>query len=339
MSIFFKKIIQILLILIVPVVFQSNIAFGQTAPAFNQSNAININMSPSSPRAGDSIALELSSYSINIDSAKITWYVDGVAKKQGLGQKTLIIQAKNNGGSTIVRATAETDDGTISETSRTITPNNVDIIVEPASYIPNFYKGKPIFVKQGTMRIIAVPDIIIDGRRINSRNITFRWTKDDVVLSSNIGTGNDSIVVSGSVPIKDIAVGVQALSSSGNILAEASKTISAGDPKILFYEDSPLYGVLLNRAIVGNYSLGGKEELNVVAKPYFFNIESQNGNDIDYKWYVNGTLVILSGKKNALLLKQVNTSLKGTANVSLDVNNLARIFQFASANFSVNFGK
>jgi len=336
-SIFLKKTIQTLLILVAIISFQNNHAFGQTA-GLNQQNTIDVSVSPSNPRAGENITLEVSSYSINIDAAKITWYVDGVNKEEGVGQKNLTIKAKDNGQSTIVRVVAETTNGTIVETSKTIIPGGVDIIVEPTSYTPPFYKGKPIFVNQGTMRIVAVPDIFINGEKVSSKNLIFKWTKDDIVLPQDINTGNDSIIINGSVPIRDIDIDVAVSDFSGNTVAEASKIISAGSPKILFYEDSPLYGILLNKAIVGSYYLGGREEVDIMAKPYFFNIENKN-NNVDYKWSMNGNPVSLSGKKNELVLKQTNTGLKGTAGISLDVNNLARIFQFASADFDVSFGQ
>ncbi len=214
--------------------------------------------------------------------------------------------------------------------------SNVDIIVEPTSYIPQFYKGRPFFTSQGTMRIVAIPNVVINGSKVSSKNLTFRWTKDDVALSSIINTGNDSMVVSGGIPIRDINIVLRVTDSSGNIVASGSKTISANNPRVIFYENSPLYGLLLNRA-VGSYSLGNREELNILAKPYFFNIESQDSDDIEYKWSVNGNPVSLSGKKNELLFKQVDTA--GVAEVSLDVNNLARIFQFTKSSFNVSFGQ
>ena len=338
MSIFFKKTAQISLALIIIISLQNTPVFGQI-PSFNQPVAINLNMSPLSPRAGDNVTLELSGFSGNINSAKITWYVDGVVKKQGPGQKILTIQTKINGGGTIIRATAETADGRTGEVLKTITPNGVDIIIEPTGYLPSFYRGKPLFVNQGTMRIVAIPDVIMAGKRIGSKNLTFKWTKDDIVVSSGAGTGNDSIVVNGSVPIREININVQVLDSFGNVLAENSKIISPNDPKILLYENSPLYGVLLNKAIVGNFYLGAKEELNVIAKPYFFNIGRQDSDDINYKWSVNGASVDLSGKKNTILLKQAGNGTEGMAVVSADINNLLRIFQYTNVSFNITFGQ
>lgn len=217
-------------------------------------------------------------------------------------------------------------------------PGTVDMIIEPMSYTPAFYKGRSLFINQGTARIIAIPNITVNGKRLDVKNLTFKWTKDDIVLSTDTITGNNVITINGSVPIRDINIDVQALDSSGNVLAQNSRTLSTNDPKVLFYENSPLYGVLFNRAISANYSLGGREELNIIAKPYFFDVSTQDSDDLDYKWSVNGNPVVLSGPKNEFLLKRTASG-AGSASVSLDVSNLVRIFQFTNSSFNLTFGQ
>ncbi len=123
------------------------------------------------------------------------------------------------------------------------------------------------------------------------------------------------------------------------MLNTVSKTITLNNPSLLFYINSPLYGILFNESIAANYSLGSQEELTIVAKPYFFNIRNDTGSDSDYNWAVNDTPVKTAGPKNQLLLKQTNTNTTGTAKVSLEVKNLVKIFQIADAGFNVNFGK
>ncbi len=85
--------------------------------------------------------------------------------------------------------------------------------------------------------------------------------------------------------------------------------------------------------------MGTKEELKIVAKPYFFNTNTDTSADLDYAWNVNGDSVTLPGRKNELLLRQTDTSSKGSASVSLDINNAAKIFQYTKDNFDVNFGQ
>ncbi len=336
MSVFLKKTIQVSLILIV---FSSiaGIVFAQEAVS-NSISSINLNISPSNPRTGDSVALTVSSEMLDLDSSKIVWYVDGVARKD-TASKSITIKAKNSGEKTAIRVVVETSDGIIKETSREISPAGVDLIVEPISYTLPFYKGKPFLVGQGIVKIVAMPDVVVNGVKTASKELNFKWTKGNNILGSNSGKGQDSIIINSTIPIRDINIGVQILDNSGNILAENSKLIILNDPKILFYENNPLYGILYNKAIMGSYYLGTQEELTVIAKPFSFDFLNDASEGSNYKWYVNENYVTPSGKTNELILRQTATSSKGTAYVSLDIKNTSKIVQYANGSFNVEFGE
>ena len=120
--------------------------------ASGQSSAITLSVSPQTPQPGENVNLTLSSYSLNLDTSKITWYVDGVAGAENIGQKTFTTQAKNSGESTAIRAVVEGTDGSTNEVDQEINPAGIDLILEPTGYVPPFYKGKPLFVSQGSVR-------------------------------------------------------------------------------------------------------------------------------------------------------------------------------------------
>ena len=333
----FQKTIKILLVFGAVFLLQHAVVFAQSAPT-DTSNSVQISISPSTPNAGDSVTIDLSSASVDLSSAKITWYVDGVPGQSGTGQKSLTVTAKNAGETTNIKAVVEMPDGTSNSISTQIMPAGVDIIVEPTSYVPPFYKGKSVFTNQGTVRIVAIPNVVVKGTKVSSKNLVFDWQQDGANLVSDSGMGQDSITVDGSIPAKDINITLSVLDSSGNILAGSSKTISTDDPKVFVYENNPLYGILFNKAVMGNYYLGQKSELDLIAEPYFFNLSSNSGTDSTYKWLINGNYVSPSGQTNELLLKQTSTNLSGTASISLSADNNVRIFQFANTNFNVTFG-
>ena len=304
-----------------------------------QTSAITINASTPNPQEGDNVTLTVSSYSVDLDSAKITWYVDGTIKENDIGAKSLVVQAKNGDQATEIKVVVETSDGTTFQSSTEVRASDVDLIIEPTSYVPPFYKGNAIFASQGTAKIIAIPDVLINGSKASSKNLIFRWSVDDTYMADDSGMGKDSITVNGSVPIRDIDVDVEVLDSSGNTLATNSTVVTTSDPAILFYEDSPIYGILYNEAITNNYYLGTKEEVNIIAEPFFFNLNSDSGNDSTYQWTANGSAVSSGDKPNELLMKQEQTNLVGSASVSLTVNNISKIFQYATAGFNISFGQ
>ena len=333
MSSFFKKTIQISLI--IAFLAMGNIVIAQETST--SLSSIYINISPVSPRAGDSVVLTLSSNLLNLNSSKIVWYIDGTPKRDAAG-KSITIKAKSDGQKTTIRAVVETSDGIIKEASQEISPAGVDLVVEPMSYTLPFYKGKPYFAPQGTVKVVAIPDIIIDGTRALSKDLNFKWSKGDIVLGSSSGKGNDTLLVYGTIPVRDINISVQISDDSGNILAENSKLLTTDNPEILFYEDNPLYGVLYNEAVVGNYNLGTREELTIVAKPFSFDFSNDVSEESDYTWNINGNSITPAGKANELVLKQT-TNVAGTASVSLDLKNVDRIMQYVSDSFNISYGQ
>ena len=333
MSSFFKKTIQISLI--IAFLAMGNIVIAQETST--SLSSIYINISPVSPRAGDSVVLTLSSNLLSLNSSKIVWYIDGTPKRDAAG-KSITIKAKSDGQKTTIRAVVETSDGIIKEASQEISPAGVDLVVEPMSYTLPFYKGKPYFAPQGTVKVVAIPDIIIDGTRALSKDLNFKWSKGDIVLGSSSGKGNDTLLVYGTIPVRDINISVQISDDSGNILAENSKLLTTDNPEILFYEDNPLYGVLYNEAVVGNYNLETREELTIVAKPFSFDFSNDVSEESDYTWNINGNSITPAGKANELVLKQT-TNVAGTASVSLDLKNVDRIMQYVSDSFNISYGQ
>ena len=223
MSGFFKKTIQISLILVAFFSIANTVVFAQESVS-NSMSSIYLGLSPSNPRAGDSVVITVSSNLLDLNSSKITWYIDGVVRKD-TASKSITIKAKSDGQKTIIKVVVETSDGIVKETSTEISTAGVDLVIEPMSYTLPFYQGKPFLIGQGTVKIVAIPDVMINGVKMSSKNLTFKWSKDDIILGSNSGKGNDSIIINSSIPVRDINIGVQILDNSGNILAENSKLI------------------------------------------------------------------------------------------------------------------
>ena len=336
MTVFIKKTIYFSLILIA--VFSIiNISLAQESVS-NSVSSLSLDISPNNPRPGDSVTLTVSSNLLDLSSSRIVWYIDGVARSETTS-RSITVKAKDNGSKTEIRVVAQTSDGIIKETSGEIIPSGVDLIIEPIAYTPPFYKGKPLFLAEGIVKIIALPDITINGVKAQSKDLNFLWKKGEVTLTDSSGKGKNLIVLDTGIPVRDFTVDVQILDNSGNVLAENSKIISKNDPKLLFYEDSPLYGVLYNKAVVGNYYLGTKEELSIIAKPFFFSFLNDAPTESSYTWSVNGNPVSQNGKVNEITLRQTTTNTASTANISLDLKNNKRINQYVTNSFNVSFGQ
>jgi hypothetical protein len=318
--------------------FSINFVSAQSMPGVSgQLAGVEMSVSPEKPKPNQDVSVSVVSYSLNLDSATIRWYIDDVLKKEGVGIKDLNLRTGKSGESVDVRVEVFTNDGRSVEQSIIINPAEVSLIIEANSYVPPLYKGRAYFTSQGIAKIIAVPNIIQNDIKLDSKKLSYKWTMNGIVLGSQSGTGKNTVIIEGSIPIRDITVDLEVMDVSGRIVATESAFINISNPKILFYENSSLYGILSNKAISGNYNIGGKEEVRIVAKPYFFDFSGINTKESNYKWSVNGKTVSLSGAKNEILLRQDGKT-GGAASVSLKIENQVRIFQFAENNFNITFG-
>jgi hypothetical protein len=240
----------------------------------------------------------------------------------------------------IVIGSSPQDTGILGNTSSGISnlSGDVDLIVEPSSYTPPFYSGRASFSNQGSAKVVAIPNINDNGSAVSANDLIFKWTRNDIVLGDSNGLGKNSLIVTGSVPIDSINIKVDISDKNGNLVTSKSVNLTPGNPKILFYENNALYGILFNKAVLGDYNLGNREELKITAEPFFFDSKTPTS-QLSYEWSVNGQTVNLDGKKNEILLRQENKNMVGTTLVSLQTNNLARIFQYTGESLNINFGE
>jgi hypothetical protein len=314
-------------------------------PFFNlqaQTSSSNINLSisisPESPAPGDQVTVSLQSFSLDLDRSTITWSVNGRQKQTEVGLKTYYLQAGTAGTPMTASARIETREGTVINKEVTFIPAGVDLLFEAVSYVPPFYKGKALNVNQGTVVVVAFPEIFTQGgKKFATNELIFNWKKDDVVIPSVSGIGKNYLTFSGTVPIRDAKIYVKATSMDQSISAEREITITTGSPKIVFYENSPIYGIMTNKAIRNTVQLLS-DEFSVLAAPYFFSVGYDTTPDLDYAWTLNGQSVENQEPKNSFTVRQ-ETKGAGTADIGLKISNNVRIFQFTDNKFIINFQK
>lgn len=226
--------------------------------------------------------------------------------------------------------------GQTPSTSVPTSPTQIDLIIESGTFTPPFYKGRSAFVSQGSTKIIAIPHITVGGIITPTSKLNFRWKKDGNVITASSGFGKNVISINGSVPIRDIDIELTILDQSNNQVAQTNTTVTPYDPAVIFYENSPLYGILFNSTLQGTVDLKDKEEINVSAYPLYFNVEKEDSFDVSFKWKVNGKTTSTDGPINRLLLRR-NSDTSGSTRISMNIDGLNRIFQYASASFYINY--
>lgn len=316
------------------------LAFGISTNSYSQSLlnlSPKISISPANPGYGQTVTASVSMSSVNLEESNILWQINGETRKEGIGEKTFSFQTEKNGQAFVIKVTIIDQNGLAYESIYEVSPSEVELIIEPGSFTPPFYKGKSVFIPQGSAKIIAIANILSDGIRISNNNLIYKWKENGILISSNSGKGKNILSVNGSVPIKDIRINLEVSDTKGNIVGSAATTLTPYNANVIFYENNYLYGKMFNQALVNTKNIGTQEEFLIVAYPFYFNLLDETSGATTYKWSVGGESVVTEGDVNTLLLRQ--TGAKGETSIFLKIAGVSRIFQYASDSFNLIFGE
>lgn len=301
------------------------------------SGSVSLRISPEFPGAFTNVNVTVEGLGIDLDRSKISWFLNEQISKTGIGEKNFSFKTGAMGVSVNLIVTVETIDGAKINSAASITPAEVSLVWEPVAYAPPFYKGKRLYTYESPIRVIAIPEIVENGRRLASDELVFKWKENYKLIQSASGSGKDTITVRNSVPLKPIVVSVEISTLNNSITATGDISAEPDQPQILFYENSPLYGILWNRALTSPFALAQKE-IAVLATPYFFGVQNAADPKLQYTWTLNGAPVSPTTEKNILTLRQESEQ-TGTALLGLRVANTKGIFQFSDGSLSIELGK
>lgn len=294
-----------------------------------------VSLTPEHPKPGQTVTIEIESYSINLNSSAISWLVDGAVAKQGVGQKTFDVIAGKAGRSTNVRIVVNGNTGAYGEKTVVIRPADVDIVWEAASYTPPFYKGKAMHSFQSDVTFIAMPNLISgDGVRLSAKNVVYTWKRDGQVLGDSSGFGKQTLTLVANAIIKPMNVEVEVASQDGTVRAKNGVQVFPRSPELLLYEDQPLLGIRFERALEGTYALSG-DEVKVAAFPFFTSSDERNSSSLNFRWSMNNRELTSSDSFITLRSERGQT---GTAAITLTASHFKKFLQSATKSFTVQFG-
>jgi len=331
-----KTILQIM----IAVILISSASF---AHAQLSSGLLNVSMRPAEPAAGQEVVVSLESFTYDLRTAQITWILNEKIVRQGTGAQTFVFETGKLGTASSVRVIVVTNDGQRITRSFTVRPADVDLVWEAVTYTPPFYKGKALATSKSKIKITAIPHFVLaSGRRINPDDLIYTWQKDRRVLGSLSGTGKQSIIIDGPRLFESARIAVHVSSLSNTYNARDEMVIKSIDPKILFYEKHPTEGVKYEQAIGQTFTLT-QEEITVRAEPYFFSGEDLSASRVIFSWTLNGSPIEQVSRINEATLRQEDNALSaqagGIAELSLSVENIAKILQETRKNIFLQFGE
>lgn len=314
-------------------------AFSLTAHAQIPVSIGGLELTPSTtnPVPGQVVVITARSYTIDINTAKVTWYVDGTSVKSGVGETVYEVKAPVLGKKLTIEVTATSPEGTAVGSSIVLGSGSVDIIFETDGYVPAFYKGKVSPVYQNEVRIIAVPHVANRaGVEYDPTTLVYQWKKNGRALEDQSGYGKQSITLVGDIVPRPYDISLSVWPRDNSAVAESFFEVSAGSPEIQFYVDDPLYGPLFNRTIGSILRIGTNKETSVLAVPFGFNKPRVGTGDLSWEWGLNGRSQSNLSSRESIILRSPDQS-SGSSNIQLNIRNTDKILQGATGIFSALF--
>lgn len=293
-------------------------------------------VSPEIPKPGDEVTITTELYGdIDLNTTLITWKIDGVVTLKGVGKKEFVFIMGNSGKVTTVDFEASPSNAPAITKTFTFAPVDVDILWQANTYTPPFYKGKALFTPEANVTFIAVPNILIGGKRVDPSDVVYKWKVDRTVDGENSGFGKSSYDYTGSIILRPTLIQAEVYAAANSAFKGMNGfQISHVFPQALIYEDSPLYGILFNRALRNQHTIKDDEvELSII--PYFFSTDGKN-EAVTYKWNLNNAALAIPSFQNSAIFRRKDDK-KGTAMVSLTIGNPSKILQKATTALGLIF--
>ncbi len=305
--------------------------FAFRASAEIGSGDIVLTVNPSYPKANQSVTATLSSFSTDLNAARITWTIDGEEMLSGVGKKTFSFNVGATGFATNLEAKIETLSGSVISKKSSILPTDIDMLWEAYdTYSPPFYKGKTLAPAEGMIKVVAFP---------NAQNIAgfnYKWKLDGTMKTEASGYEKNYYIYKNSYLEDKNIITTNVSDLFGNGIGLGSITITpVTEPKVLFYRKDQKIGVNWDSALMDNFSINPAGD-TIVAEPYFIFPRDLGSKNISFKWLLNGEDTPLQNPINNLSVKLVSGK-SGTANIKVIINNTKTLFESVTKELNVGF--
>ena len=282
---------------------------------------------PRLPEPYEPITVSLRDAGSGLQGARIDWFVDGSTPlSDAANRRSVAITAPGPGETLTISAVLRNGDER-ERIQTVIAPKYLDIVVEPQTRTPPFYKGRPHASSESTVRLVA----LINGSEDGVRDLSYRWEiEGDVIEDGRVRGGNE--VVTTLPRRRDVTIDVEVFNAFNEKIAEKRFRLGLSEPQIRFYEVSGLYG--LSRIAADRDLLLSDSSVTLQAEPLYLGFETYNQPDV-LTWSIGGQRQRPSGNPYRVTLERLLGS--GSTDVEFQVQDTARFLQGAKDELTVRY--
>ncbi len=292
-----------------------------------------LNMSPLSPKPGETFSVTAQSFQFDTAEANFRWLLDGreIASGTGIARQSFTMGPRGDSGT--IRAIATSADGDVYDANITASGNEIDIIVAPRTSVPALYPGAALPTSGSTVEINAVPHLFLNGSRLNHRNLFYEWSVDGEPVNEQSGKGRNRLIIKlASLGNVEHRVDLAVRSENGTASAQKSTRVKSASPEIVFYQRSALTGK--KPIALFDFPARAGQSLSVIAEPYFFDLAILP--NITGTWIANGRMVPREiGQDNRILQLAIPEDTSTYAALLFRFEDKTNVFQRARNNLTI----
>ena len=291
----------------------SNLVTNQTA------TEVFLEFQPEFPEPGSTFTVRVNDYALVEQAIGYRWYIDGKILPEATNRRLQTFTAVEANQEMKIEVGIITAGGRETRFSRTLKPMHLDIIIEPQTRIPAFYRGRALPSAFSTVNAVA----LVNGGEVDPRNLSFTWNLDNKVLEDGVIFGRPT--VSFKMPQGQAAIlSVTISDRSGMSLARKVWQIPVLEPRLFFYEINPSLGLKPRRLTSPTHIIG--PVLNLRAEPFYLDLNTFNNPD-HLEWKLDGQPIELAGGNPYDLTLSPTPGTRGTSRLELHVRNLTQLLQ------------
>lgn len=298
-------------------------------------SSITVSVTPGNYAPSENVDIALSSFSANLDTVTISWFVNGRSVLSGIGKKSFSITSGAAGSETIVLARIALPDDEIQKTI-SIRPNVMVLLWQANdSYVPPFYKGKAMPTLESEIKVVAMPEIRTGGGMVDSKNMTYSWKRDYNNEVEGSGYGKNSFVYTSDYLENLNNIEVTASTTDQQYSSKANISVVATSPEISFYKKDNDAGIIWEHTLLNGHFIRDGEI--IVAIPYFISPKDYRRPELVFNWFINDTLVGIQNLRKNLIPLRVPEGTSGVSKLRLEIENRDKIFQAVSKEIELQF--
>ncbi len=266
-------------------------------------------------------------------TAQFRWTVDGKARPDlsGAGKNSFQLTAGNVGSSQRVSVSVSRASAAAGvaggDASLTIRVADLTLTYIAETFVPKWYRGKALPVSDSVVGVVALPEVVVDGRRVPPERLIYRWGLDDEKNAlSGIGEQVFRIRTS-DLPGTSHEIKVRVEDPEGKIRKEGIFYVVPSKPRLAIYGATPLGGVEFRAA--NGLTAAAQGLFDFAAEPFFFPVSSRR--DLTWQWSIGGATAGGNPETPALITVNASDYTPGALSVAASAQAPGTFLSTASA--------